>query len=188
MKTRPTRRASRFSAPPEIAGIYVSTANSLATLRAIADRGLARRMSVVTTDVFPGLVPFLESGVVAATIDQRRGSKGDGPPAAPPFLAEGSAAGGVRLPPQIVVRSNLREIVRGPRADACDARAGRQAKTAKNARTARITIPQRSRRRATGGDRRPVSPGAPSASQWPEVRDDRHDDHDAANVASIRWR
>jgi LacI family transcriptional regulator len=95
---------------PDIKGIYVSTANSLPVMRAIEDRGLAGRLTVITTDLFPELVPLIESGAIAATIHQRAWTQGRiafqtihrlvvdgiGPPAH------------VRLSPNIVMRSNVK--------------------------------------------------------------------------------
>jgi LacI family transcriptional regulator len=61
---------------PDINGIYVSTANSLPVMRAIDERRLTGRITVITTDLFPALVPFIESGNIAATIHQRAWTQG----------------------------------------------------------------------------------------------------------------
>jgi len=98
-----------LAARPKVAGVYVSTANSLPVLRAIEDEGLADRVTVITTDLFPALSPFIESGRVTATIHQRPWTQGRiafqvlcG------FLIEGLAPPPfVRLSPNIVMRSNL---------------------------------------------------------------------------------
>ena len=57
-----------LAARPHVAGVYVSTANSLPVLRAIADEGLTGVVTVITTDLFPALSPFIESGRVTAMI------------------------------------------------------------------------------------------------------------------------
>ena len=98
-----------LAARPHVAGVYVSTANSLPVLRAIEDEGLADRVTVITTDLFPALSPFIESGRVTATIHQRPWTQGRiafqvlcG------FLIEGLAPPPfVRLSPNIVMKSNL---------------------------------------------------------------------------------
>src|SRR5512133_1654968 len=56
---------------PDIEGIYVSTVNSLPVLRAIEKAGRTGQITVVTTDMFAGLIPFIRRGVVAATVYQR---------------------------------------------------------------------------------------------------------------------
>lgn len=61
---------------PDVSGIYVSTANSLPVMRALEDRRLAGDVTVITTDLFPALVPFIESGQIAATIHQRAWTQG----------------------------------------------------------------------------------------------------------------
>jgi LacI family transcriptional regulator len=99
-----------LAAGPRIDGVYVATANSLPVLRALEDEGLSGKVTVITTDLFPDLCPHLEAGRVAATLYQRPWTQGriafqsllafltGGAP--PPPL--------VSLPPQIVMRSNLR--------------------------------------------------------------------------------
>ena len=57
-------------------GIYVNTANSLPVLRALEERGLLGAIHVVTTDIFPELIPLIESGKVLATIHQRPFTQG----------------------------------------------------------------------------------------------------------------
>ena len=59
-----------------INGIYVNTANSLPVLRALEEQGLLGRVQVITTDLFPELVPLIESGSVLATLHQRPFTQG----------------------------------------------------------------------------------------------------------------
>ncbi len=94
---------------PRPDGIYISTANSLPVLRALEEQELLGKVQVVATDLFAELVPFIESGSVLATLNQR------------PFRQGRLAfdvllsylAGGTRpqpvisLAPHIVLRSNL---------------------------------------------------------------------------------
>src|SRR4029453_10991593 len=55
----------------DIAGIYVTTANSIPVMRAVEEAGLGCRVTVITSDLFPALARHIESGRVAATLYQR---------------------------------------------------------------------------------------------------------------------
>jgi LacI family transcriptional regulator len=98
-----------FKKHPDLGGLYINTANSLPVLRALEESGRLGKVQVITTDLFPELVPFIEDGMVLASLYQR------------PF-AQGKAAFEmltryltnkvppkqfVRLTPHIVLRSNL---------------------------------------------------------------------------------
>jgi len=89
--------------------IYVSTANSITVIRALEELDPERRISVVTTDLFPQLVPFLKSGRVLATIYQRPETQGRMAfEALHHFLVEGKCPPHrIKLNPHIVMRSNL---------------------------------------------------------------------------------
>ncbi len=56
--------------------IYISTANSLPVLRALEELKLLGRVQVIATDLFPELVPLVESGKVLATLYQRPEAQG----------------------------------------------------------------------------------------------------------------
>ncbi|WP_058186452.1 LacI family DNA-binding transcriptional regulator [Terracidiphilus gabretensis] len=56
--------------------IYISTANSLPVLRALDELKLLGRVQVIATDLFPELVPLIESGKVLATLYQRPEAQG----------------------------------------------------------------------------------------------------------------
>lgn len=98
-----------LDAHPHVAGVYVNTANSLPVLGALRDAGLADKVTAITTDLFPALVPHIESGAVAATIHERPWTQGRiAFQALHTFLVHGQAPPRVvSLPPQIVMRSNL---------------------------------------------------------------------------------
>ena len=98
-----------LAASPNIRGIYVSTANSMPVLRAIGESGRANNVAVITTDLFPELVPFIQSGVVAATIHQRPFNQGRMAfQTLQKFLVEGfTPSPVVKLAPHVVMRSNL---------------------------------------------------------------------------------
>jgi LacI family transcriptional regulator len=89
--------------------IYVSTANSITTLQVLEELDPERRIAVVTTDLFPQLVPFLKSGRILASIYQRPEAQGRMAfEALYNFLAEGKCPPQrIKLNPHIVMRSNL---------------------------------------------------------------------------------
>jgi LacI family transcriptional regulator len=55
---------------PDLRGIYISTSNSIPVLQALKSVGLLGKIPVITTDLFPELVPYIESGGVLATLCQ----------------------------------------------------------------------------------------------------------------------
>lgn len=89
--------------------IYVSTANSLGVIRAVEEIDPERGLAVITTDLFPQLVPLLRSGKVLATINQRPQTQGRMAfEALYHFLVEGKCPPArIKLNPHIVMRSNL---------------------------------------------------------------------------------
>lgn len=91
------------------AAIYIGTANGLPVLRALEDRGALGRILVIATDLFPELIPYLESGRILASLYQRPSAQGRA--AAETlihYLMEKSAPNPVtRFGPDIVLRSNL---------------------------------------------------------------------------------
>lgn len=98
-----------FEERPDIAGIYVTTEASIPVLRAAADAKVLDRLTIITTDLFPDLVPYIRSGTVAATIYQRPHAQGQ---MALRLLHEFLAEGGRRshqisLAPHLVMRGNL---------------------------------------------------------------------------------
>ncbi|MPZ16812.1 MAG: substrate-binding domain-containing protein [Luteitalea sp.] len=94
---------------PDVAGVYVSTANSLPVIEAIERRGLSE-VTLITTDLFPALVPLIESGRIAATMHQRAWTQGRvALQNLHRFLVEHiSPPDHVRLSPHIVMKSNLK--------------------------------------------------------------------------------
>jgi LacI family transcriptional regulator len=98
-----------FAETPDLSGVYVTTANSPPVLRALHDRDLAARVTVITTDLFAELVPHIEAGRIAATIDQRPWIQGQiAFRTMYRYLLEGVRPPSfVRLAPHVVMRSNL---------------------------------------------------------------------------------
>ncbi len=107
------RALTALDAHPELKGIYVSTVNSLPVLRALERRGRLGKISVVTTDLFPALVPHIRAGHVAATIYQRPVSQGRQALAALyRFLVDGTRPPKrIKLIPHVVMRSNLDQLL-----------------------------------------------------------------------------
>jgi LacI family transcriptional regulator len=98
-----------LSRKPYPLGIYISTANSLPVLRALEELGLLGEVQVIATDVFPELVPYIESGKVLATLHQRPFTQGKiALELLVRYLVDGTAPDpATRLAPHIVLRSNL---------------------------------------------------------------------------------
>ena len=98
-----------FDEHPELAGIYVTTEASIPVLKAASDANRLERLTIITTDLFPDLVPYIRSGAVVATIYQRPRAQGQ---MALRMLYEFLAEGGQRshqvaLAPHLVMRGNL---------------------------------------------------------------------------------
>lgn len=63
-------------AHPDLAGIYVTTETSMPVINAAREMGMLNQLTLVTTDLFPALVPEIRSGAVKATIYQRPQTQG----------------------------------------------------------------------------------------------------------------
>ena len=116
-----------LTSTPDIGGVYVSTVNSIPVLRAIEDVGLAGRATVITSDLFPALGPFIESGRVAATMYQRPSMQGQlAFQALYKFLVDGVRPRPViRMAPHIVMKGNLKLFMDRPPWHAAKGRPGR---------------------------------------------------------------
>jgi len=55
---------------PDLAGLYVNTVNCLPVCQALVERGLAGRVKLVATDLFPEMATHLERGTITASIYQ----------------------------------------------------------------------------------------------------------------------
>jgi len=98
---------------PSIRGLYVSTVNSLPVLRALEKQKRIGSVTVVTTDLFPALLPWIRRGAVAATVYQRPRTQGRAAlHALFKFLTEGVAPPSrLKVTPAVVMRSNLDLVV-----------------------------------------------------------------------------
>lgn len=90
--------------------IYMTTAHSAPVLRACEERKLLGRILLITTDLFPEIVPYLQSGAVVATLHQRPLTQGK-------MIVEQMIRyltqrmverSEIRLAPHLVMRSNLK--------------------------------------------------------------------------------
>src|SRR5215467_13859905 len=98
-----------FEETPDLVGIYVTTEASIPVLKAACDAGMLDKLTIITTDLFPDLVPYIRTGNVIATIYQRPRAQGEMAfRMLHEFLAEGSRQSHqVALAPHLVMRGNL---------------------------------------------------------------------------------
>jgi LacI family transcriptional regulator len=94
---------------PKLSGVYVTTEASIPVLQAARDAKMLERMTIITTDLFPDLVPEIRSGAVAATIYQRPRAQGQiAFRMLHEFLVEGACRSHqVALAPHLLMRGNL---------------------------------------------------------------------------------
>jgi LacI family transcriptional regulator len=94
----------------DLVGCYVSTVNSIPVICALKSRNLLGKVALITTDVFPQLVPHLRSGEIAATLYQRPRVQGEiALRTMYAMLREGgkSSRNAVMLQPHVVMRTNV---------------------------------------------------------------------------------
>jgi LacI family transcriptional regulator len=87
----------------------VATANSMPVIKALEESGLAGNIKVIGTDLFPAMFPYIRSGTIAATIDQRAREQGARAlQTTVRFLTEKlQPAAQISIDPTIVMRGNL---------------------------------------------------------------------------------
>lgn len=98
-----------FKFCPDLSGIYVTTEASIPVLNAARDSKILDRLTIITTDLFPALVPEIRSGAVEASIYQRPRSQGLlAFRVLHEFLTEGKCpTPQVTLAPHVVMQGNL---------------------------------------------------------------------------------
>jgi LacI family transcriptional regulator, galactose operon repressor len=98
-----------FTEQTDLAGVYVTTELSIPVLQAACDANALQRLTIITTDLFPDLVPYIRSGALLATIYQRPRAQGQmALRMLHDFLAEGGRRSHqVALAPHLVMRGNL---------------------------------------------------------------------------------
>jgi LacI family transcriptional regulator len=104
------RRAREvLRAHPKLAGLYISTSNSMPVLRAAEREGRLAGLTVIATDLFPELGDLIRAGRVAATVYQRPITQGRiALQALCQFLQTGRVpAVRQRVAPHLVMSSNL---------------------------------------------------------------------------------
>lgn len=94
---------------PELRGIYVSTVNCLPVCRALRERRLAKKIRLITTDLFQQMITYLKNGTIAVSIYQDPYLQGQ---TAVRILVDHLTKGApipatVYLNPVIVLRSNV---------------------------------------------------------------------------------
>jgi LacI family transcriptional regulator len=94
---------------PDIRAVYVTTANSMPVLKALDATGYLGKIAVVTTDLFPSLVPYIRRGDVLASVYQRPQTQGRiAFEAMYHFLTENRVPPRRHpLPPHLILQSNL---------------------------------------------------------------------------------
>jgi LacI family transcriptional regulator len=93
-----------------IDGMYISTVNSLPVCAALEAAGLAEKVKLVTTDLFPDMVPWFERGTILASVYQRPYMQGQ---TAVRLIVDHIVSGApfphvCYLTPLVALRSNLR--------------------------------------------------------------------------------
>jgi LacI family transcriptional regulator len=103
------KSAELFKKHPDLAGIYVTTEASIPVLNAARGAHMLDKITFITTDLFPALVPEIRSRAVAATIYQRPRTQGRmALRVLHEFLVEGECPSfQVTLAPHLVMRGNL---------------------------------------------------------------------------------
>jgi LacI family transcriptional regulator len=93
----------------DLVGYYVSTINSIPVIRALKSRKLLGKVALITTDVFPQLIPHIRSGNITATLYQRPGVQGELALRTMYAMLRkgGNSWHGVMLQPHVVMRTNL---------------------------------------------------------------------------------
>jgi len=117
-----------FARHADLAGVYVTTEASIPVLNAARDSGMLDRLTLITTDLFPALVPEIRSHAVMATIYQRPRTQGRMAfRVLHEFLAEGQCPSfQVTLAPHLVMRGNLDFFLQRQSAEANASKATQQ--------------------------------------------------------------
>jgi LacI family transcriptional regulator len=94
---------------PTLAGIYVNTVNCLPVCRALGAGGLAGKVRLITTDLFPEMEPYFRKGTIAASIYQHPYRQGQLAVRllTDHLLSKASLPPGFHLSPGVVMSSNL---------------------------------------------------------------------------------
>jgi LacI family transcriptional regulator len=98
--------------PQKVHGIYVTTANCLPVCRAFSALRLSGKTTLITSDLFREMVTYFEKGTIFASIYAHPHLQGQVAMTliADHLLGEGSLPDRYYLPPQIVMRSTVRQF------------------------------------------------------------------------------
>lgn len=98
-----------FKKCPDLVGVYVTNETSIPIVNAARDADMLNKITFITTDLFPALVPEIRSHGVAATIYERPRTQGRMAfRVLYEFLVEGECPSfHVALPPHLIMRGNL---------------------------------------------------------------------------------
>lgn len=94
---------------PELAGLYVNTVNCLPVCRALGAHGLAGKVKLITTDLFPEMSEYFRKGTITASIYQQPHRQGQiaARLMADHFISKASLPSTIHLSPGVVMSSNL---------------------------------------------------------------------------------
>lgn len=93
---------------PDLSGIYVNTVNCLPVCKALEARDRALSVKLITTDLFPEMVPYFEKQTISASIYQRPYQQGRSAIGTlVEHLSHNAPLVSTYLNPSIVLRSNL---------------------------------------------------------------------------------
>ena len=98
----------------DLVGYYVSTVNSMPVIRALKSRNLLGKIALITTDVFPQMIPHIRSGNITATLYQRPRVQGElALRTMYAMLCQGKdSLRGVMLQPHVLMRTNIEYFMR----------------------------------------------------------------------------
>ncbi len=110
-----TKSRELFASYPDLAGIYITTEDSMPVIRAARDMGVLGKLTIITTDLFPALVHEIRNGAVAATIFQRPRTQGRMAfRLLHEYLVEGQVSSQkLTLSPHLITRGNLEYFLKG---------------------------------------------------------------------------
>ena len=94
---------------PDIGGIYINSFNSYGVIRAVLQRGLAGKICLIASDIYPELRDFIRDGVVSASLFQNQYRQGKtGLRLLYHSIADNqSVQDTITVEPQIILRSNV---------------------------------------------------------------------------------
>lgn len=98
---------------PDIGGIYVNSANSVAVCKMIVENGLDKKIKIITSDIFPELIEYIRKGVVHASIfqDPFRQGRLVFRKLYEYISGDKDSIGDVTISPQILLDSNLEAFI-----------------------------------------------------------------------------